>query len=64
MSYSGITCSTKILLISVGVLCEFAMLPEEEVHFLKGQMHISGSKFIREIEPFVFHYITVPKQYI
>ena len=73
MSYS-IIFSTKILtlaavpflLILVGVLCEFAMVPdmyiwltpkEGALFFPMGHMYKFGTTFIKKIWTFVYHYI-------
>ena len=80
MSY-GPTYYTKILTlaiapflsISIGVLCEFAMVldvyillsPQEVKSFLlRGQMYTSVSKFIKRFYIFAFQNITIPRQYI
>ena len=57
----------------MGILCEFAMLPdmyillsrqEEVALFFRGQMCIFDSTLIKKIEHFVYQYITTPGQYI
>ena len=61
------------LSISIGVLCEFAMVldvyillsPQEVKSFLlRGQMYTSVSKFIKRFYIFAFQNITIPRQYI
>ena len=66
--HSTVSLSTEILIlaiaplsfISVGILCEFAMLPNMYI-LLRGQMYTSGSIFIKYIEPFTCHYISMPR---
>ena len=54
-----------LLFISVGILCELAILPDVYVlvspHDKWGQRYTSGSTFIKIIEPFTCHHISMPK---